>query len=134
MARAAKEEIEKLVPEVKQLNADEGALIELQDELKKVAARIENRDLVGIGLPIKGGLGAAVAGPEGAAYAIGAGILDIPTVKAKLAIVLNKVMKMDISEGRKTAIADQLSKIESLGEPVVDAEEDNPANDTGDKP
>ena len=139
IARAAKEEIEKLIPEVKQLNAKEGDLIELKEALEKAANRIENRDLIGIGMPIKGGLGAMVGGTPGAAAAITVGLFDTPTVKAKLALILDKIQKMDIPNDRKLAIRAQVAKFlgrteESLGNPVVDEEngkvKDNASNNS----
>lgn len=93
VARAAKEELERIHPEIKALNASEGALIELLKSIERSASRIGNRDLLGIGTPMKGTLGGVVGGAEGALGGILAGILDAPTVKSKLAIALRKAQK-----------------------------------------
>ena len=140
VAKAAKEEIERIVPEVKQLNAKEGELIELQDAIQKAAARIENRDLIGIGVPIKGSAGALAgsavdASGIGAATAITAGIFDNPTVKAKLAIVLNSIQSLDIPNARKQVIVGQIAKLsgraeESLADEIINDEQANEENST----
>lgn len=96
VARAAKESIEEIFPEIKNLNKQEGALIELKKQLEKSASRISNRDLIGIGVPIKGGAGGAVAGPAGMAGGLILGLFDTPQVKAKLAIVANRLKKKGV--------------------------------------
>ncbi len=104
VARAAKEAIEGLVPEVKQLNAKEGALIELRDAIERSAARIKNRDIMGIGVPIKIGSGGAIGGMAagGAGATVGGslgllwGVIDTPIVKSKLAIAINNLRKKGI--------------------------------------
>lgn len=93
VARAAKEEIEKLHPEIKGLNAKEGAYLKLLDALEKSASRIANRDGIGIGVPIKTGAGAAVGGEVGATIGAIQGVLDSPLVKSRLAIILNGMQK-----------------------------------------
>ena len=66
IARAAKEAIEEIVPEVKTKNHLYGVLSDLQDKLQVPAAnRIGNRDLVGLGLPAAAGAGQVVAGNAG---------------------------------------------------------------------
>ena len=104
VARNAKEALEQIIPEIKELNKQEGALIELKKALEKSASRISNRDILGIGVPLKGSLGAVVSGPGGAALGVGLGILDTPTVKAKLAIVLNKLKKKGINISPEAAM------------------------------
>lgn len=96
VARAAKEYLEDIIPEIKQLNAQEGSLIELREALQRSANRITNRDLIGIGAPIKGAAGAAAAGVPGAAAGIILGVLDTPSVKSRLAVALNKLKKRGI--------------------------------------
>lgn len=96
VARAAKEGLEDIFPEIKQLNKKEGSLIALKKELERASSRISNRDLIGIGVPIKGGAGGAIGGPAGMAIGVVAGLLDTPTVKAKLAIVANRLKRKGI--------------------------------------
>lgn len=89
LAKAAKEEVEKVDPRVQSLNKRQGELLELREEVERSANRIENRDVVGIGAPLKIAAGAA---GNAATTAIGtaAGILDAPKPKAKLALWLHE--------------------------------------------
>lgn len=93
IAKASKESLEEIIPEIKTLNKNEGALIELNKALEKSASRISNRDLIGIGVPLKGLAGGVVGGGKGAAAFIALALLDTPQVKAKLAIVANQLKK-----------------------------------------
>lgn len=88
MGRAAKESIESVVPSVAELNKRQGALIELLPNLQRSAARIENRDILGIGGPIKIGSGSALGGDVGAIAGAGQSIFEMPKVKAKTALEL----------------------------------------------
>ena len=99
IARSAKESLEEIFPEIKLLNKKEGAMIELNNALERAAGRIANRDIWGIGVPIKGTAGGSVAGPTGLAIGIGIGLLDAPTVKAKLAIVANRLARQGVAIG-----------------------------------
>jgi uncharacterized protein YdcH (DUF465 family) len=104
VASNARQMLEDIVPEIKQLNKSEGELIELWDAVESKAARISNRDLIGLGLPIKIASGAAggyaIAGEIGAkigtGLALAHGIIDSPIVKAKMAIVLNRLKEQGI--------------------------------------
>jgi hypothetical protein len=91
IAKAAKESIEDIFPEIKQLNQAEGALLALRKELEKSASRISNRDLLGIGVPIKATAAGAAGGPIGVLGGIAIGLFDTPNVKAKLAIILQSI-------------------------------------------
>lgn len=130
VAKAAKESIEDLFPEIKQLNRNEGSLIQLRKELEKVSSRISNRDLLGIGVPIKGGAGGAVAGVPGLVSGLAVGLFDTPQVKAKLAVVLNSLQKkgavladdsllktiLEAAPGTPAITARQVGKIKELEE------------------
>jgi hypothetical protein len=104
IARNAREMLEDIVPEIKQLNKTEGELIELWDAIESKASRITNRDLIGLSAPVKIASGAAggyaIAGPIGAkigtVVASGHAVLDNPIIKAKLAIVLNRLKEQGI--------------------------------------
>jgi hypothetical protein len=96
IAKAAKESLEDLFPEIKNLNKNEGSLIALRKELEKSASRISNRDLLGIGVPIKGGAGGAIGGVPGLLGGAVIGLFDTPKVKAKLAIVMNSLKKKGV--------------------------------------
>lgn len=96
IAKAAKEYIESVLPEIKQLNAEEGALIELRDAIQRSANRITNRDLLGIGAPIKANVGGVVGGPAGAIGGFMLGLLDTPAIKSKLAIAVENLRSKGI--------------------------------------
>lgn len=91
MARAAKDELEKVSPEIASLNARQGRLLNLRPELERSAARIENRDIMGIGMPIKAAAGQAAGGPIGAAAMTGQAIFDVPQVKSKAALMAERL-------------------------------------------
>jgi len=95
IAKAAKEQLEILDPELAKINAAYGKVSEVQRKIQNpAAARIGNRDLVGIGAPIKTAAGAASGGGVGAAIGLAQGIIDAPTVKSNLAILTNRTGKL----------------------------------------
>jgi len=91
VARASKEFLEEVMPEIKQMNASEGAMIELREAIEKSAARINNRDILGIGTPLKVMTGQYIGHLPGAATGLVLSVLETPRVKAKLAIVANRL-------------------------------------------
>jgi hypothetical protein len=103
VAKSLKEGIEEIVPEIKQLNQKDGALIELRKEIEKTTRRLSNRDLIGIGVPIKGGAGAGMgyafgqeAAIAGATLGMILGFIETPGVKSRLAVVLNRMKQQGI--------------------------------------
>jgi len=90
MGKAAKETIEQRIPEIGAINQRQGKLLELTPNLIRAAGRIENRDIAGIGAPIKITAGQATAGDLGAIAGAGQSIFDIPKVKAGAALNLYK--------------------------------------------
>jgi len=108
MAKGAKDELEKLMPEIKDINLEMGDMLELMDAIDAPAARIANRDLLGLGLPAKVIAGGSAAGEVGAAGGFLLGIADSPTIKAGLAIGLNKIKKQDIGDARKRVLSLEL--------------------------
>ena len=104
VARNARRILEELVPEIKRLNTNEGALIELSEALEKVANRISNREVVSLGMPVKTGvggyLGYRMAGEAGGTIGSTIGffmsVFDVPQVKAKFALVLNRLREKGI--------------------------------------
>lgn len=105
-ARAAKNEIEKSIPDsdIKGMNARQGELLELQAPLQRSANRIANRNLISIDTPLKVGTGsilgqaldAVIPGSgalAGAALGGTASILGNPKVKAWMAIQLEQLRK-----------------------------------------
>ena len=105
VARNARKTLEEIIPEIKQLNKNEGELIELWDSIESKANRISNRDLIGIGLPVKMGAGSGIGymfageagGAAGGMMGFALGIFDTPQVKAKIALVLSKMRERGIS-------------------------------------
>nr|BAR33251.1 hypothetical protein [uncultured Mediterranean phage uvMED] len=94
IARAAKEAIEEIVPEVKQKNQLWGAMKDFQENLHIPASnRISNRDIIGLGLPAAAGAGQVMAGNAGGVLATTLGILDRPVTKSRLAIGTNRLGK-----------------------------------------
>lgn len=96
VARAAKQALENIFPEIKHLNAKEGSLLALQKEIERSASRISNRDILGISMPLKGTAGGAAAGGPGVIGGLALGLLDTPHIKAKLAIVLNELKEKGV--------------------------------------
>ena len=96
VARAAKESLEEIFPEIKHLNKAEGEFIQLKNAIERSAARIENRDILGIGATGKTGAGGLVGGAPGAAGGLVLGVLDTPKVKARIAIAANKLKRKGI--------------------------------------
>lgn len=107
IAKAAKESLEELIPEIKQLNAREGALIELKEALERSAGRIQNRDLIGIGGPIKVGAGGVAASGAGVTAGLLMALLEWPRTKTALAKVLHTLQQRGIKV-RETPIAVRL--------------------------
>jgi hypothetical protein len=123
IARAAKESIEEIVPEIKQLNQADGELIALRKVIDRSAARITNHDIMGLGVPIKGTMGGVVGGAEGATAGLLLGFIDTPAIKSRLAIILNKLKKQKIDvKPNRTLIRLGLVKAGEAGK--IDAMED----------
>jgi len=108
IARAAKDELEIAMPEIKGLNLRMGDILELLDAIDAPAARISNRDIVGLGIPAKVIAGSMVGDASGAAAGLFLGLIDSPTVKAKLAMGLNRIKNMKVSSARKRVLAVEL--------------------------
>jgi len=120
IARNAREMLEDIIPEIKQLNQREGALIALWDAVEKKTNRKLNRDLIGIGAGIKVASGAAggyAIGGElgskiGTYVGLAHGVLDNPMVKSRLAIVLNRLKQQGI-QLKPTQTAIRLGLVQS---------------------
>lgn len=98
LARALKLELEKMHPEIKNINAEEGSFLALVDAIEPAVKRIANRDKVGIGVPLKATAGEIMGQSAGMPMVggfLGAmqGVMDAPLVKSRLAIVLNKAQR-----------------------------------------
>lgn len=106
LASGARRALEKAIPGIELQNRGYGDLLELQKPLKQAARRIANRDVGGIGRPIRSARGAAVGGAIGGSInpsliAPGAvaggwagdifGRRDMPIPKAKRALNIHKL-------------------------------------------
>lgn len=90
LARGIKEELVNQFPELKDLNADESKLLNLDPVLERAVNRISNHQVIGIGTPIAAGAAKAVTGSTavGAISGLMKAVVDDPMIKSKLAIAL----------------------------------------------
>jgi hypothetical protein len=91
-ARAAKEAIEEVVPAVKKPNEKLSALYEVMPPTARASSRIENKDLFGIGAPIK-----ITAAESVGAAPIGIGLGLLEKGKAGLAQYLSAIKKRGVT-------------------------------------
>lgn len=101
IAFGLKEEIADIFPEITNKNHLESMMIRLEPIVEKAAARISKRDVMGIGTPIAGGAVGAATGSwkVAAAATLTKAILDNPSVKTHIAILLNKAKKGGMGPG-----------------------------------
>jgi hypothetical protein len=105
MARDARGEIEKQVPTIAEVNRQYGATERAMPEIERAAARVGNRDFMGIGVPIKSTAGAmageAMGGPGmGTALGLAAGFFDVPSIKARTALQAEALRNKRVFGGR----------------------------------
>jgi hypothetical protein len=115
VAKAAKESLEEIFPEIGELNKKEGALIELRNAIEKSSNRIGNRDFAGLGITAKAGTGGVIGGVPGALLGVAFALYDTPLVKAKLAIVANRLKKQGIIIDPDSNLAKVLEATVSTG-------------------
>lgn len=131
LARGLKEEIATQFPEISNLNAAEGRLLDLQPVLERAVNRISNHQAIGIGTPIAGAATKAVTGSSsvgGVAMTLKA-VLDNPAVKSRLAIAVSKASKVPYSQ----ALARVNTYGASLGSAALASQANSP-DDTQDQP
>jgi hypothetical protein len=103
LARGTKEMIEKFYPELKELNARDGALIDLDEQLGRFTAREGNKKILGL-IPATLGASAGIFGGVlsdhptegtglGGALALTLLALENPNIKSRLAIALARAAK-----------------------------------------
>jgi len=96
IARAAKETLEEISPELKAANREMGDLLELKPELERATGRIENKNIIGISEPIMTVAGAAAGGVPGA---IAGGTLGaIKRKSAEIAVKIEALRRQGIPE------------------------------------
>lgn len=112
MAGSARQSLEEFMPELRDINAQYGALRELQPNLQRAVGRIENRDLMGLGATAKTGAGGALGGIPGALVGFGQSLLDSPKIKGKAALELykkqNQGLGMFLDNNARNTLARQL--------------------------
>jgi hypothetical protein len=112
MAGSARQSLEEFMPELRDINAQYGALRELQPNLQRAVGRIENRDLMGLGATAKTGAGGALGGIPGAVIGFGQSLLDSPKIKGKAALELykkqNQGLGMFLDNNARNTLARQL--------------------------
>jgi hypothetical protein len=112
MAGSARKSLEEFMPELRDINAQYGALRELQPNLQRAVGRIENRDLMGLGATAKTGAGGALGGIPGALVGFGQSLLDSPKIKGKAALELykkqNQGLGMFLDNSARNTLARQL--------------------------
>jgi hypothetical protein len=123
-------------PELKALGEKEGALIGLKGAIEQGAQRIAKRDIMGIGLPIKAGAGTVagkLTGVPGLGTTVGviAGILDTPTIKARLAIALNKAKKTKLFNEKAVTMRQAARFFGETGRFIEEAPEEEYKNRLG---
>lgn len=104
IAKNAKKMLESIIPEIKQLNREEGDLIRLYENIEGRANVISNRDIIDFGMAMRTGVGGAVGGmvagakgaEVGAKVGMLEGILNNAKVRARLAIIINNMKKKGI--------------------------------------
>ena len=112
MAESARTSLEGFMPELRDINAQYGALKELQPNLQRSVGRIENRDLMGLGATAKTGAGGALGGIPGATLVFAQSLLDSPKIKGKAALELykkqNQGLGMFLDNNARNTLARQL--------------------------
>ena len=112
MASSARQSLEGIMPELRDINTQYGSLRELQPNLQKAVGRIENRDLMGLGGAAKTGAGAAIGGIPGAVIGFGQSLLDSPKIKGRAALELykkqNQGLGMFLDNSARNTLARQL--------------------------
>lgn len=121
MAQGVRESIETVIPEIKDLNLKQKDLLDLMEALEVPASRIARQDMMGLGIPMKGMLGGQLGDIPGAILGVVMGIFDRPKLKARIAISLNKIKKMDISEAKKRTMALELLRSTAASGMVEDS-------------
>jgi len=100
VASGLKQELETLYPEIKGLNMEEGRLLSFLDPYNRAIGRIQNRDIVGLGMQTAPVAGKALSGNAiGAAATTAAKLIDTPAIKARLAILLNAARGKELGAG-----------------------------------
>jgi hypothetical protein len=93
IARGIKEQLETKYPDIKALNMEEGELLTFLDPFNRAIGRIQNRDIVGLGMQTAPMAGAALGGTGAGQVAAALKVIDTPSVKARVSILLNQAKR-----------------------------------------
>ena len=105
VARGIRIQLEQLYPDLAKLNKESSALLNLENQLAKAVGRVGNRDIMNLGLKVAlggAGLDASLAQKSNVLL----GIIDVPNVKARLAVALHKAQTgqtLPVSKWKKAA-------------------------------
>ncbi len=97
VAKNARLALEEIVPEIKKLNKEDGALLDLRDALVGPESRLANKDLISMREAIVASAGGRVMGAPVIAVGAGLGLLDRGHIKAKIGVVLNRLQKKGVN-------------------------------------
>lgn len=92
LARGLKEELVNAFPELKDLNANDSKLLNLEPVLEKAVQRLDNHQMLGVGTPIAAAAGKVITGSAAGSAVAGIMklVIDNPIVKSRLAIALSR--------------------------------------------
>lgn len=109
LGSSVREEVAKIHPDLALLNEKASELISLRKAIEAAIPRLESRDIFGIGAPIKLTAGialdSATGGSAGKIAAATAAVMEMPQVKARLAIALDKARKIKMQDRGAKAYA-----------------------------
>jgi hypothetical protein len=122
LARGIREELGAAIPEIEALNAREGKLLGLSEELERAVRRGANHQMFGIGTPLAmTGMASATGSPAaGMAAGVMRGIIDNPTIKSHIANAIYRAQKLNPGRFGPARFGTALSRaeeyIQRLGE------------------
>lgn len=121
-----------MAPGIAPANERYGRLAELREPMARATNRIDNRDLVGIGTPLKMTTGAVTGGAGGAATGWIAAILDAPTPKARLARAIDALRKNPVlsADAQYAAFVRQLAAEAGVTNSLLFGEDQTPSQNT----
>ncbi len=96
IAKNIKESLEKIVPEIKQLNANESSLLALRDNIEGRVATLSKGNLINYDKMARSAVGGVFGGKLGASAGLTLGVVSAPTFQAKWALVLNSLRNKGI--------------------------------------
>jgi hypothetical protein len=124
VARSAKEELNRILPELADLNRQLGELYQLQPDLARVTNRISNRNTIGLTAPLNiaagGGMGTLLGGGTGGVIGTTIGVIaaaaNNPRVITRAGLLIDRLKKgnLGVEWLNKNAHLDEVALILSL--------------------